>query len=96
MKLPEIVLHHGNCLAEIQKLKNRSIRAVITSPPYAMQRKHQYGGISEKEYPKWMVSVFNAIKPKLAKDGSIVVNIRSHVKDGAVSGLRFKNKTCSS
>jgi len=83
--LAQITLLPGDCLEQIPLLKDRSIQAVITSPPYAMQRKRQYGGVLEKDYPKWMVCVFNAIKPKLTKDGSILVNIRSHVKDGAVS-----------
>jgi site-specific DNA-methyltransferase (adenine-specific) len=75
----------GDCLEQIPLLPDGTVQAVITSPPYAMKRKQQYGGISEKDYPAWMVSVFNAIKPKLTEDGSIFVNIRSHVEDGTVS-----------
>lgn len=35
---------------------------------------------------------FNAIKPKLTKDGSILMNIRSHVKDGAVSDYVLRTR----
>ena len=33
-----------------------------------------------------------AIRPKLKEDGSILVNIRSHVKDGAVSDYVLKTR----
>src|SRR5689334_22837847 len=32
-------------------LPPRSVHAVVTSPPYANQRRQQYGGISEADYP---------------------------------------------
>jgi site-specific DNA-methyltransferase (adenine-specific) len=85
MEQHPITLLHGDWLTQIPLLKNRSIRAVITSPPYAQQRKGHYPGWNENDYPATMVRIFNAIKPKLTKDGSILMNIRSHVKDGAVS-----------
>lgn len=92
MGLPPITSLRGDCLDLIPTLDRRSIRAVITSPPYALQRKSQYGGIAEEKYPAWMVSVFHAIKPKLTEDGSIIVNIRSHLKDGAVSDYVLKTR----
>ena len=90
MTLDLIPLKHGDCLTQIPLLTNRSIRAVITSPPYAQQRKGLYPGWDEDEYPKTMVKIFDAIRPKLTKDGSILINIRSHVKDGAVSDYVLK------
>ena len=92
MTLHPITLLHGDCLTQIPLLKNRSIRAVITSPPYAQQRKKHYPGWDESEYPETMVKIFDAIRRKLTKDGSILVNIRSHVKDGAVSDYVLKTR----
>jgi site-specific DNA-methyltransferase (adenine-specific) len=94
----EIQLLQGNCLEQISRLSNRTIQAVITSPPYAEQRskkKHgenAYPGVPEKDYPAWMVSIFNALKPKLTEDGSILLNIRSHVHKGAVSPYVLKTR----
>lgn len=76
---------HGDCLKALARLDDQSVQTVITSPPYAEQRKHHYQGVPEQEYPTWMVAVFEAIRPKLTVNGSILVNIRSHVKAGAVS-----------
>lgn len=92
MSLQPIALLAGDCLDQIPMLPDQSINAVITSPPYARQRVHQYGGIPEEEYPEWFVSVMDAIKPKLKPDGSIIVNIRSHVKDGAVSDYVLRTR----
>jgi DNA modification methylase len=75
----------GNCLDLIPQLPDNSINAVITSPPYAEKRNKQYGGIPEKDYPDWFVSIMEALKPKLTIDGSVLVVIRSHVCEGAVS-----------
>src|SRR5438445_415078 len=88
----EIRLLQGDCLKQIPRLADRTIRAVITSPPYAMQRSPHYPGVPEKGYPEWMVSVFNAIKPKLTHDGSILMIIRSHVKNGAVSDYVLRTR----
>ena len=92
MTLPAITLLQGDCVRQIPTLKNRSIRAVVTSPPYADKRKLHYKSVPEKDYPEWMVSVCNAIRPKLTKDGSILINIRSHIKDGAVSDYVLRTR----
>jgi site-specific DNA-methyltransferase (adenine-specific) len=101
----EIQLLQGDCREQIPRLANRTIRAVITSPPYAMQRSTVpnksrtkrskdgfYPGFLEKDYPATMVSIFDALKPKLTEDASILLNIRSHVKNGAVSDYVLKTR----
>lgn len=37
----------GNCLQIAPSLPDSFIDLIVTSPPYAQQRKKQYGGISE-------------------------------------------------
>ena len=37
-----------DCIDGIRQLKDKSVALVVTSPPYAMQRKSYYGGV----YPK--------------------------------------------
>jgi len=75
----------GDALNLIAQLDDNSINAVITSPPYAEQRKQQYGGISEDDYPVWFVSIMTALRSKLTEDGSVIVVIRPHITDGDVS-----------
>lgn len=74
----------GDAFAILPKI-NLPIRAVVTSPPYAEQRKKLYGGIPEDEYPAWTVRWMDAVKPFLEEEGSILINIREHVRDGQIS-----------
>lgn len=62
-----------------------SVDAVITSPPYAMQRAATYGGVSEAAYPAWTVAWMKQARRLLKPDGSVVVNIAPHLADGQLS-----------
>jgi DNA modification methylase len=46
----------GEALSLIPTLADRSIGLVLTSPPYALKRKQQYGGVPEADYPAWMIA----------------------------------------
>jgi DNA modification methylase len=63
-------------------LKDLKINTIVTSPPYAMQRKEEYGGIPADEYPSWFVSLSAILKNYLADDGSFFVNIKEHFEKG--------------
>ena len=78
-------LHHGDCLDILKTLPSGSVDAVVTSPPYAMQRAAQYGGVQEAEYPEWTVKWLDALREALVDDGSVLLNIREHVRDGEMS-----------
>lgn len=80
----------GDCLKLIPQLEDESIAAVITSPPYASQRDRFYQGVPEEKYPAWWCKIMEVIRPKLRNDGSVLVVIRSHVKDGALSDYVLK------
>jgi DNA modification methylase len=82
----------GEALMLITTLPDRSVNLCLTSPPYAMQRKRQYGGVPEKDYPAWMCRVMAALRPKLTKDGSVLLVIRSHVWDGVVSDYVLRTR----
>ena len=58
------------------------VNGVFTSPPYAMQRKDQYGGVPTAEYVDWWELVQANVKANLANDGSFFVNIKAHCEDG--------------
>jgi len=90
MRLGQIIC--GDALALIPTLPDRSINLCLTSPPYAMQRRRQYGGVPEEEYPAWMVAVMAALRPKLTDDGSVLMVIRSHVRDGVVSDYVLRTR----
>ena len=81
---PQIL--HGDCLEVIQsgRVKAESVNLIFTSPPYADQRKNNYGGIHPDEYVQWFLPRAEALKKCLKPDGSFVLNI----KEKAVSGQR--------
>ena len=77
---------HGDCLSVIQsgRIKAESVNLIFTSPPYADQRKNNYGGIHPDEYVQWFLPRAEALKKCLTPDGSFVLNI----KEKAVGGQR--------
>ena len=63
-------------------LAGAKANGVFTSPPYAEQRKEQYGGVPTAEYVAWWEAVQANVKANLAGDGSFFVNIKPHCEDG--------------
>lgn len=58
------------------------VNGVFTSPPYAEQRKKQYGGVPVAEYVEWWGAVQSNAREHLAGDGSFFVNIKPHCEKG--------------
>jgi DNA modification methylase len=52
-----------------------SINAVITSPPYALHFKKEYGNVDKTVYVEWFRPFARGIHRALAEDGSFVLNI---------------------
>lgn len=73
-------------------LPAESVDAIVTSPPYAMQRKTTYGGIPEKEYPAWTVAWMAEARRILKPDGSVIINIRPHIKNGVISDYVLRTR----
>lgn len=84
----QTVIYHGDALEVLPRIGE--IAAVVTSPPYAEQRTGQYMSISEADYPdftvKWMESV------PLATTGSVIINIRTHLRDGFLSPYVLRSR----
>ena len=73
-------------------IPKKSINLIFTSPPYAEQRKKQYGGIKECEYPQWTVDWVESFKEKLSDNASIAIVIRPHIKNGQISDYVLKTR----
>lgn len=58
------------------------VNGVFTSPPYAEQRKKQYGGTPTDQYVEWWDAVQSNVRSNLADDGSFFVNIKPHCEKG--------------
>jgi site-specific DNA-methyltransferase (adenine-specific) len=82
----------GNCIDVMRTLPAESVDAVITSPPYAMQRKATYGGVPEAEYPAWTVAWMAEARRLLKPDGSVIINIRPHIRNGQISDYVLRTR----
>jgi DNA modification methylase len=79
---------HGECISKLSELYSTHgefADLLIFSPPYTQQRQNAYGGISEKDYPDWMLSVVRAGMKVLKPSGSLVINIKEHASNGVRS-----------
>ena len=57
---------------------DNKIQGVITSPPYARQRKDEYGGVRREDYIDWFFPVQENIKSILNPKGHFLLNINPH------------------
>src|SRR6185312_9358080 len=88
-------IYLGDCtdgLGNLYESYGEFTNLVITSPPYAEQRKHQYGGISEVDYTQWTVKWMREVRKVLTDDGSVFINIRPHIKNGVISDYVLKTR----
>lgn len=72
----------GDSLAELRKLPPGSVNAVVTSPPYALHFKKEYGNASKSDYVEWFKPFAFEIKRVLKDDGSFVLNIGGSYNKG--------------
>lgn len=81
----KVIVICGDCTEVLKELKELELmfNAVITSPPYAEQRKDSYDSVSPDEYPEWYTFVSTDIMNVLREDGSYFFNIKEHVNKGA-------------
>lgn len=62
-------------------LPNGSVDLIVTSPPYADNRRKTYGGIHPDDYVKWFLPIASQLKRVLKESGSFVLNIKEKVMD---------------
>lgn len=75
-------IHQGDCQKVLANLPEACIDLIVTSPPYADQRKHTYGGVKPEEYVEWFLPIGAELKRVLKPSGSFVLNIKERVADG--------------
>ncbi|RMH77723.1 MAG: site-specific DNA-methyltransferase [Calditrichaeota bacterium] len=78
----EAKLIHGDCAEELKKLEENSIDLIITSPPYADQRKNTYGGIHPNHYVEWFLPISRELLRVLKPTGTFILNIKERVVNG--------------
>ncbi|WP_394796074.1 DNA-methyltransferase [Armatimonas sp.] len=65
----------GDSLEIMRTLPDESIDLVLTSPPYALHFKKEYGNASQAEYVEWFLPFAEQIKRILKPSGSFVLNV---------------------
>lgn len=75
-------IFNDDCLKVLPKLPKNSVDLIVTSPPYADNRKSTYGGIPIKTYVKWFLPISNELKRVLKPNGSFILNIKERTENG--------------
>lgn len=78
----EARLIHGDCAEELKKIDTNSIDLIVTSPPYADQRKNSYGGIHPDKYVNWFLPIAEELLRVLRPTGTFILNIKERVVNG--------------
>jgi site-specific DNA-methyltransferase (adenine-specific) len=73
---------HGDCAKILPSLPEAFADLVITSPPYADNRKKTYDGIPVSKYVEWFLPISSEIHRILKPEGSFVLNIKERVANG--------------
>lgn len=81
---------YGECLCvdsleALSTLEDNSINLVMTSPPFALQRKKEYGNEDQLIYVDWLCQFAELVYKKLRDDGSFVIDIGGAYEKGVPS-----------
>lgn len=72
----------GDCKEVLKSIDNDSIDLIVTSPPYADQRKSTYGGIHPDKYVEWFLPISEQLFRVLKPTGTFILNIKEKVVEG--------------
>jgi DNA modification methylase len=75
-------IYHGTCESILPTLPEACVDLIVTSPPYADQRRHTYGGIPPDAYVAWFLPIAQELKRVLKPTGSFILNIKERVVNG--------------
>lgn len=77
-------IYLGDSKEQLKLLPENSVDLVVTSPPYADQRRNTYGGIHPDDYVEWFLPISEQLLRVLKPTGTFILNI----KEKAVKGER--------
>ena len=75
----------GDSLVLLDALPQNSVNLVITSPPFALQRKKEYGNKEQSEYVEWLAEFARRVHRALTPDGSFVLDLGGSYEKGTPS-----------
>ena len=77
-----IEIYQGDSREVLKGIPDDSVDLIVTSPPYADQRKKTYGGIRPSEYVQWFSSISAELLRVLKPTGTFILNIKEKVVEG--------------
>lgn len=67
--------YHEDSMDILKKIPDSSVNLIVTSPPYALVYKKEYGNVDAKDYVDWFMKFAGEFHRILSGDGSLVINI---------------------
>jgi len=74
--------HCGDSLELLAALPDESVNLVLTSPPFALLRKKEYGNRAQAEYVAWLAQFARQVQRVLKADGSFVLDLGGAYETG--------------
>ncbi len=75
-------LYLGDCREQLTKIATNTVDLIVTSPPYADQRKNTYGGHPPDKYVNWFLPISKELLRVLKPTGTFILNIKEKVVNG--------------
>lgn len=72
----------GDCFDVLKTIEPKSVDLIVTSPPYADQRKNTYGGIKPEKYVEWFLPISKELLKVIKSTGTFILNIKEKIVDG--------------
>jgi len=93
-----VTLHHGDAQTVAAALEPRSVRTIVTSPPYFGLRDYgEAGQIGAEEtldeYVDRLVSLFRVLREVLTDDGTLWLNLGDSYSGAGPSGASYDSET---
>ena len=67
--------HWGDTLSLLPGIPDKSIDLILTSPPFALKRKKEYGNEDEDKYVEWFMEFARHFHRILSPNGSFVLDL---------------------
>ena len=77
----------ADSLEFMKRMPEGQVDLVVTSPPYALHFKKEYGNADQKQYVAWFLPFAHEIRRILKPDGSLVVNVGGAWTPGGSSSI---------
>ncbi len=72
----------GDCKEVLKTFPADKINLIVTSPPYADNRKSTYAGVPIKDYVNWFLPISKELLRVLSPTGTFILNIKERAANG--------------